>query len=264
MTARLSQRASSDLRATFAENRIWRALAFADVRSRYRFSKLGTLWITMSTGIMAVSIGLIYGQFFGQQISTYLPYLTSGMVIWTFIASALNESTHALIQSGAWIKGSRLPLTFYVMRMLHKNFIVLLHNIIIVALVWLFIRWDVGPGALLAVPGIVIIYVTTAAWSVVIAFACVRYRDIPPMIAAGTQFLFFATPIIWHADQLKLGQWLLTVNPLAYLLPLARDPLLGRGVPVATWLFAIVIMAVSIAAAGWVYRRYRHRVAYWV
>lgn len=257
-------RARSDLRATLVESRVWRALAFADIRAKYRLSTLGTLWITMSMGVMSVSIGLIYGQFFGQDIASYLPYFTVGMLAWTFMSSTLNEATTALTGSGAWIKGSSLPIAFYVMRMVQRNFIIFLHNLIVLVLVWLYFRWELEPAAMLALPGLAIVYGFLAGASVLIAFSCVRYRDIPPMIGALMQFVFFASPIIWLPDQLKVGRLLLTLNPVAYMIAVVRDPVLGRTVPPGTWAIALLLAATTLAAAAVVYTRYRNRIAYWV
>ena len=264
MTSADADRAWADLRATAADNRVWRALAFADIRAKYRLSTFGTLWITLSMGVLSISIGLIYGQFFGQDISSYLPYFTVGMVAWTFMASAFNEATTALISAGTWIKGSSLPISFYVMRMVQRNFIIFLHNLLIVLLVWAYYRWDLHLSALLSLAGLAIVYAFLVGTSLMIAFACVRYRDIPPMVGALMQFVFFATPIIWLPDQLKVGQLLLTLNPIAYMIAVVRDPILGRPVPIETWAMAILLAIVALAGAVLVYRRYRNRIAYWV
>ena len=264
MTSADADRAWADLRATAADHRIWRALAFADIRAKYRLSTFGTFWITLSMGVLSISIGLIYGQFFGQDISSYLPYFTAGMIGWTFMASAFNEATTALIGSGTWIKGSSLPISFYVMRMVQRNFIIFLHNLLILVLVWLYFRWDLHLSALLSLAGLAIVYAFLAGTSVMIAFACVRYRDIPPMVGALTQFVFFASPIIWLPDQLKVGQFLLTLNPIAYMIAVVRDPVLGRPVPAETWAIALLLAVVALAGAALVYRRFRNRIAYWV
>ena len=186
------------------------------------------------------------------------------MVVWTFIAAVANEATQALIASGTWIKGSSLPISFYVMRMLQRNFIILLHNLLIVLLVWLYFRWDLPASALLSIVGLALVYACLAGAAIVIAFVCVRYRDIPPMIGALTQFVFFATPIMWLPDSPKVGQLLVTLNPVAYLIAVARDPLLGRPVPLETWLVALALTVGALALAAWVYTRYRNRIAYWV
>ena len=264
MATRSSARAWSDLRAIASASYVWRALAWADIRSKYRFSTLGTLWITLSTGVTAIAIGLIYGQFFGQDLSTYLPYFTAGMIFWTFIAAVIGESTQSLIQSGAWIKGANLPIVFYIMRMLQRNFLILLHNFIILLAVWLYFRWELGPSALMAILGIAITYAFLIGLSILISFVSVRYRDVPPMVAAMIQFIFLASPIIWQPSQLKAGLFLVALNPISYLLAVTRDPLIGQPIDVSAFAIAILMAAATLAAGALAYRSYRDRIAYWV
>src|SRR5262249_11883889 len=97
MHAYLRSRALHELADIAGRIYFWRSWAFYDTRSRYRFSMLGTLWIFMSTAVTAVSVGLIYGQFFGLNVTQYLPYFTAGLIVWTFISSVLNEASTALI-----------------------------------------------------------------------------------------------------------------------------------------------------------------------
>ena len=259
-----SVRAWSDLKSIVSASYVWRALAWADIRSKYRLSTLGTLWITLSTGVTAVSIGLIYGQFFGQNLSTYLPYFTAGMIFWTFIASVIGESTQALISSGSWIKGANLPIVFYVMRMLQRNFLILLHNFIIVALVWLYYRWDLQAGALMCIVGLGLTYAFLLGLSLMIAIACVRYRDVPPMVAALIQFIFLASPIIWHSSQVKVGSALVWLNPITHLLAVTRDPLIGLPIDLQSFGIATGMAGLSLTAGALIYERYRDRIAYWV
>jgi ABC-type polysaccharide/polyol phosphate export permease len=264
MTNSDSHRAWSDLSAIVTNSFVWRALAWADIRSKYRFSTFGTFWITLSMGVSAVSIGLIYGQFFGLELRVYLPYFTAGMIIWTFIASAISEATQTLIGASAWIKGASLPISFHIMRMLQRNFIVMLHNMVILGLLWLYFRWELKPEALLSLVGLGITYIFLIGASMIIAYACVRFRDIPPAVQALMQFVFFASPIIWQPEQLKFGQFLLQWNPIVYLLAVTRDPLIGRPVGPADFAIALLLALASLAVGALVYRRYRGRVAYWV
>jgi ABC-type polysaccharide/polyol phosphate export permease len=259
-----NERARADLFAILYNNRPWRALAAAEIRSKYRRTTLGPLWITISTGATILGIGVIYGQFFGQDVSAYLPYFAAGMVIWGFISSVLNESATALISAGSIIKASNLPVCFHNMRMMQRNFIIFLHNLLILVVIWLFVRWPLTIDVGLAIVGIALLYLFLSAVSIPLSLACVRYRDIPPLIQAATTFLFFASPIIWYPENLRSGRLLLELNPLAHFLAITRDPLLGRPVDTYSLLVAIAATACAIVVAALLYARYRDRVAYWV
>jgi ABC-type polysaccharide/polyol phosphate export permease len=261
---RASKRSKADLKNTILQARVWNSLAFADIRSKYRLSTFGSLWITLTTGALALAIGLIYGQFFGQDVTSYLPYFTASYITWMFIASVVSESATTFISSGNLIKSSQMPIAFYVLRMLQRNLIIVAHNAIVLLAIWPFVRWHVGPEAILSLLGLALLYFFLAGASLVIAIACVRYRDIPPLIQVFTQFLFFASPVIWYPEQIKFGKFVLEFNPIAHFLAVVRDPILGRPIHAEDWMFATGFAALSLAAGSLMYLRFRDRVAYWV
>ncbi len=145
-----TERAVRDLRDVVACSTMWSALAQADIRSKYRLSTFGSLWITMTTGAMVLAIGLFYGQFFGQDMHSYLPYFTASYITWSFIASVFGEASTTLIGSGNLIKSSQMPIVFHIMRMMQRNLIIALHNAIVLAAIWPFVRWTLYPSALLS------------------------------------------------------------------------------------------------------------------
>jgi len=253
-----------DLKRCWRDRHVWLLLALNDIRAQYRHSTLGTLWITASTAVFAVTIGVIYGQFFGTEISNYLPYFATGFIIWTYLSGTVNEATRTLIGQSNLIQTSRLPLVFHVLRMLAKNTLVFAHNAIVVLAIWLWFRWDITAEVLWAIPGFALLFLTMLGLSLTLAVICVRYRDIPPLVQAVTQFVFFASPIIWYAEQVKVAQAMVWLNPVTHLLAVVRDPLLGKPIDASSLAAAMGITVVSITIAVTTYRRYRDRVSFWV
>jgi ABC-type polysaccharide/polyol phosphate export permease len=259
-----SARAKDDLRQSIRHGKVWMALAVSDIRSKYRVSVLGSLWITMATGAIAVAIGITYGQFFGQTVDSYLPYFTASYITWVFISSTISESSTSLITAGHLIKSSHLPIVFHVLRMLQRNLIVLAHNALVLIGVWVFLRWEIGPQVLLAVLGLALLYFFLAGVSVAVAIVCVRYRDLPSLVQVFTQFLFFVSPVIWQPERVYFGAAVLALNPLSYMLMVVRDPILGRPVAAETWLIASCLTLAMVIAGALMYIRFRNRIAYWV
>jgi ABC-type polysaccharide/polyol phosphate export permease len=259
-----TERALRDLRDVVVRSTVWSSLANADIRSKYRLSTFGSLWITLTTGAMALAIGLFYGQFFGQDMHTYLPYFTASIITWTFISSVLGEASLTLVGAGNLIKSSQMPIVFHILRMLHRNLIIILHNAIVLAAIWPFVRWSLYPSAVLSLLGLVLLYLFLVGISAVIAIVCVRYRDIPQLVQVFIQFLFFLTPIIWYPEQIHSYKEILKLNPLSYMLIIVRDPVLGRPVEIQTWIIAIALAAASLMAGSLMYVRFRRRIAYWV
>lgn len=264
MLSALADLPNSDLKLLFTRSATWRALAAADIRSKYRRTAIGPWWITISSAVFALGMGLVSGSFLGLNLSTYLPYFIVSMTIWNFIASSLNEATQTLISAGGLIKASNLPISFHVMRMVHRNFIIFLHNLVVIPLVWLILPWPIGWSIIWSVLGFLCVYVFITACSLTIAIVCTRYRDIPPLVTASVQFAFFVSPIIWMPDQLRGGHPIILLNPISHLLTICRDPLLSRPVSFTTWTVAVATAIASAAVAAAIYIRYRHRVVFWV
>ena len=258
------RRAVNDLVRVVTESHVWRELAWSNIRSSYRLSSLGTMWITTTTAFFVIAIGLMYGQFFGQDMHTYLPYFATSFTIWGFIAGSITAGSQSLINNHNYIKGSQMPIVFHTVRVVQVQFLTFCHNAVVLIGLWLYFRWPVGLSCVLSIVGIMLTFIFIAAICLFLAIVCVRFRDVPPLIQALIQFVFFATPIIWHPEQLKFGKAVLWANPVAYFMMVARDPFLGRPLSWKVWVvaFALTLMAVSLASAAYV--RYRSRIAYWV
>ena len=131
-------------------------LARADIRQRYRRSTLGPFWITISTGIMVATMGIIFGQVFKAPMAELLPFLAAGLVIWSFISSTLTEATEVFVGAQAIIRQLPIPLFVHVVRLLAKNFYIFLHNIVIFFLVLLYFHESLGLVSLLSILGLIL------------------------------------------------------------------------------------------------------------
>ena len=85
---------------------LWGILGWQDIRQRYRRSVIGPFWLTISTGVMIAAMGFLYARIFGQDVSTYLPYLAVGLVVWGTISTIVTESCTAFTVVDQIIKRS--------------------------------------------------------------------------------------------------------------------------------------------------------------
>lgn len=244
---------------------LWMHLAWQDIRLRYRGSILGPFWITLSMGIMIGAMGLMYSQLFKMETKSYMPFLATGLLMWTFLASLINEGCTAFTNAEGFIKQVRLPFSLHVYRVLGRNLIVLAHNAVIYVLVALF--YDITPSyTLLFLPLSLMIILLNAAWVIfLLGMFCARFRDIGPIVSSLVQVIFFLTPVIWMPGQLRGHQaWVADLNPFYHFIELVRAPLLDQPLPPMA-----LPMIAAITVVGWaitivVLRRWRSRLAYWV
>ena len=241
-------------------------LGWNDIRTRYRRSKIGPFWLTISMGVMIASIGLVFGQIFKTPMDEYLPFLAAGIILWAFITGAINEGCTGFIDAQGMIKQLPIPLFVYVLRVLWRNLLILGHNILILPLVFLVMGKGLTPMMLLVIPGLVLVLFCLCWLMLLFAIICARYRDLPQIIASLVQVVFYLTPIIWMPTLLpnRVGTTFLQLNPFYHLIELIRAPFLG-GIPSLTsWLVILTISLVGWSFTLLFFSRFRHRVAYWL
>jgi len=114
---------------------MWSLLGWYDIKQRYRRSMIGPFWITISTGIMVGSIGMMFSTIFKSSVSEFLPYFAIGQIIWLLLSAQLTDACTMFVQSQSIIKQVSLPLSVHVLRKLWYNIILFLHNFLIIIIV---------------------------------------------------------------------------------------------------------------------------------
>ena len=77
--------------------------------------------------------------------------------------------------------------------------------------------------------------------------------------------LFFLTPIFWAPDQMQgKRRIVIEFNPLAHLLEVLRQPLLGRAVAPGDWIFSLGFLAVLALTALVLMAMFRRRIVFWL
>ncbi len=270
------QRAATDFRNGMAQWSIWTLLGFSDIRQRYKRSKFGQMWITLSQAIFIVSIGIVYSYLFKQPTGKLIPMLAVNMVIWTLITGIVTDSTNVCVQAGIYLRQDALPKTVFIMRLLVRNLIIFAHNLLIVPLVLIYFwLWpgagvpegtSIWPGliGLMAIPGLILLLVAAFLVALLLGILCTRYRDLPQIVANLLQIAFFVTPVMWPIDLLGDKGWLVSFNPFAVFLRIVAEPLRGTLPGPGAYAAAFVIIATLFAITWPLFAKYRARIVYWL
>jgi len=241
-------------------------LGWQDVATRYRRSRIGAFWLTISMAIMIAVLGFVFGTLFNQPMSDFLPYLAVGLIIWGFIATVINEGCTGFVSAEGIILQVRMPLFIHIMRILWRNIIIMGHNLLILPILFLLLMKPVSLEALLVIPGVVILILNVAWMMLILAVVCARYRDMTQMIQNLMQVLFYLTPIIWSAALLpeRAGTAMLDFNPFYHLISIVRAPLLGDAPTLTNWIYSSLMMLIGWVVALPFFGHYRKRVPYWL
>lgn len=233
--------------------------------ARYRRSRLGQFWITISIAVFVLAIGLFYSQILGVPMDEYLPYLAIGFILWGFLGSIVAEGTTVFVGTANFLTHLRIPLSSLVLRCVQRNVWIFAHNAVVIVGVLLVFPQDLGWSLLLVVPAAVLWYLTACWLVMLLGLIAVRFRDIQQITSSLMQIAFFISPVIYRPDVLKGSARLLAdFNPFAHYLYIARSPLLGEFPQTSSWIVCTSITFLGGVVTFLIFSRVRSRVPYWL
>ena len=241
-------------------------LGWQDVRQTYRRSPIGPFWVTITTGILISTMGFVFGILFKIPIKEYLPYLTLGILTWNFTSGVIGEASNIFVSAADLVKQIKLPTYVYVVRLIWKSFIVFLHNIALVPIMFILFGISVSWTMFLSIIGLALVLLNLGWIVVSLGIVATRYRDFSQLTTSLLTVFFYMTPIMWKKDGLDatIGENLVRYNPFSIFISLFREPLLGIVPDLRTWMSAIIMALVGWGLAFLISRKYSNRVVYWL
>jgi len=257
--------ASKDIGAGLRNWRMWLLLGMNDIRQRYRRSRLGQFWITLAMAITIGSLGFLYAYLMKQPLREYLPYLGASFVVWGLISSIVLEACGVYIGAEGYLRQVPMPKSVFVHRMLVRNTVIFLHNLVILPPLFIIFGVPMGWTLLLALLGIVVILLNGVWVGLLLGTVCARFRDMPQIVSSLMQVVFYLTPVMWRPSQLPVKlSWITSFNPFQCFLDIVRDPLLGRLPPLLAWKVVGLVTILGFATASLFFARFRARIVFWL
>src|SRR3981081_2124730 len=102
----LSTTAWEDIVGGLQRSELWGRIGWLDVKRRYRRTMLGPFWSSITLAVYTISVGRVgvglWGGAGGNQHTTQsLPYLISGMIVWTLVSTIMIEACTLFITGHA-------------------------------------------------------------------------------------------------------------------------------------------------------------------
>jgi ABC-type polysaccharide/polyol phosphate export permease len=214
----------------------WLTLVRMDLRRRYRRSVLGIGWSLLNPILMTCVFCVVFAKLFGEDLTTYAPFVLSGLAFWSFASGVVTESCQCFYAGEHYIRQLPAPLAIYPLRTtlgLFAHFMIAL--LILLLMVW-GLRGAENLGSLWSVvPALGMFFLL--AWSVAVCAGVLNvvFPDMQHLIQVGMQVLFYLTPVFYSGKMLAKHrlQWLMDCNPLAACIELLRAPILDARL--ASW-----------------------------
>jgi lipopolysaccharide transport system permease protein len=181
----------------------------------------------------------------------YPLFAYAGLLLWTFFANAVTNSTNSLINNTNLITKVYFPRAFIPAAAVGAGLVDLL--IASVILVGLAAYYGLGltPAALMLPALVALTALLALGLGMWLAALTVKYRDVRHALPFVLQIWMFITPIIYPLDVVpEKWRWLMFLNPLTGIVEGLRASLTGRGFDwSALSLSALVTLAILFAAA---------------
>lgn len=213
-------------------------LVRTDFKLRYQGSILGYTWSLLKPLLLFSILYLVFTRFIplGKGIEHYPIVLLLGLVLWNFFVETTNQSLSSIVARGDLIRKIRIPRWIIVLSSSISAIINLCLNLIIVAILMAINGVDVHRSIVWFPLILLQMYVLSLGFSLWLAAAFVRFRDLSSIWEVFLQGAIYATPVIYPLTLITnvTYQKFMLMSPLAQTLQDARYALVTHDPAIIT------------------------------
>ncbi len=191
------------------------ALTRANLKSRYRKTFAGFLWVVLNPVVMFGVQSLIFQHILQIPVTNYFVFLLSGLLPWIFIVQSMDMCTSIFVTNSQVLKSFQFRPLVLLFAQLLDNFINFVAAFVIVFTALALHQGVAWKGLLFAPLALAVLAIGTTALCWLLATMQVFLRDTRFVVQFGTSIMFFLTPIFYPREMVPAGfRWMADFNPL--------------------------------------------------
>ena len=225
------KRLARNLKVLYKHRLLVRTLVGRELKARYRGTVLGFLWSFLNPLLLMIVYTVVFGlilkargdEAIGTTTRLYALYMFCGVLPWTWFSSSSLESANVLMINGNLIKKILFPAEVLPVVTVTANLFNFLFGLPILLLFVPIMGKSFTPYALFLPVVILVQYIFTLGFGLLISALTVHFRDIKDVLSNLMTFWFFSTPIIYSLKMEVLQRHpavktLLTLNPMTHII----------------------------------------------
>ncbi len=165
-------------------------IGLTNIKARYRRSRIGQFWITISMSVTVLTIGIVWAYLWKMSIEEFLPYIAVSYVIWLYLTGVIADSATVFSAQAHYLREIRLPISSYLFADIVKHLIILGHNLLILIPVYLIFGSPFTIHSLMLLPAFIVVTTALVAISMIISVIGLRFRDVSSLISSIIQIGF--------------------------------------------------------------------------
>jgi len=224
------------VRQLWARRHFITAFATAKLTAQYSQAKLGQVWQVMNPLLNAAVYFFIFGVLLGTKkgVPDYIPFLVTGVFIWTFTQSSILAGTRAISGNLGLVRALHFPRAALPISFCLQQLQQLLFSMAALVVILLCFGVPVSASWLLAVPALVLQFTFNAGVSMIMARMGAKTPDIAQLMPFILRTWMYVSGVMWSIDKLAKGHhdwphWVVPVlqaNPAAVYIDLMRYALI--------------------------------------
>ncbi|MEU5045565.1 ABC transporter permease [Streptomyces griseorubiginosus] len=224
------------VRELWARRHFITAFATAKLTAQYSQAKLGQVWQVMNPLLNAAVYFFIFGVLLGTKkgVPDYIPFLVTGVFIWTFTQSSILAGTRAISGNLGLVRALHFPRAALPISFCLQQLQQLLFSMGALVVILLCFGVPVRASWLLAIPALILQFTFNAGVSMVMARMGAKTPDIAQLMPFILRTWMYVSGVMWSIDKLAKGHhdwphWVVPVlqaNPAAVYIDLMRYALI--------------------------------------
>jgi len=211
-----------------------------DVVTVYKQTILGPLWYLIQPLFTSIIFTIIFNSVAGINTGSVPPFLfnLAGITVWNYFTSCLNDTSDTFKKNAAIFGKVYFPRIIMPLSVVISNLLKFGIQFLIFVVFYIFYYLQ---GAAISINGSTLFFPLLVAvmgilglgLGMIISSLVTKYRDFTYLIGFGVQLLMYLSAVMYPMalikNKLPAYGWLVTYNPLAYVIETTRYMLLGIG-----------------------------------
>jgi lipopolysaccharide transport system permease protein len=232
-------------------------LTLRDIKVRYKQTLMGAAWVVIQPLMTMLIFTLVFNKF-ARLDTKDIPYplfAYSGLLLWTFLSTAVTSGTNSLINNSHLVTKVYFPRVFIPAAAAGAGLVDL--GIASLLLIALAIYYGVSPswGALLLPLFVLLATMLALGTGMLVSALTVKYRDLRHALPFIMQSWMFASPVIYPTNIVpEPWRWILLANPMTGILEGFRAALTGQAFDWTVIAVSVVVATALLAVGFYVFR----------
>lgn len=195
---------------------VWE-LTLASMKSRYRRTWAGFLWVILNPLLMFGVQSLVFRKFLKLDMPDYFLFLLGGLLPWIFFTHTVLSGTPVFVSQSHLLRSFKINPMIILGAQVLDNFINFLVSFLLIMLPFYFTSDKSILNLLLLPLAMIPLLIGTLSVTISLGVLNVFYRDINFVMGFIFSLLFFLTPIFYPVAFVpEEFRWMVTYNPIIF------------------------------------------------